>query len=610
MAAIRIAPNTAELLKEVLQCVKPPPRMTVSQWADAERRLPGESSEAGRWKTDKAPYQRAIMDAVTDPHYKKFVIMSAAQIGKSEIILNIAGYFMQYAPAAIMIIQPTKEMAEDFSKKRLAAMIRDTPSLAGMIDEKSRSSGNTILQKIFPGGSVTLIGANSPNSLRSRPVKILLADEVDSYPESAGKEGDPLMLAQKRQTTFWDAKTVEISTPTIKGVSRIEEEYLKSTMEEWQIPCPNCGKYQPLVWANVRWEQDHPEKVTYICEYCGCTDTEHRWKSGSVRGRYVAEHPERDVRGFHLNTLASTLCSWEMVVQNFLDAKAKLDHGSAEEMIVWTNTELGQTWEDNGIVLDDEALYRRRELYDAEVPDGVAVLTCGVDVQEDRLEVEVVGWGYGRESWGIQYKKIFGDPMQEPVWEELDRFLLGHYSKKNGAMLPILATCIDSGYKTDEVYKFCADKFDRRVFAIKGRSAVGLPFINNPSRNNREKVNLFVIGVDKGKETVYERLKTEQPGPGYSHFPANDWAGYDRTYFKGLTAEKRVTRYRKGRPVFVWELKDRNQKRNEPLDLRDYATAAVEIAQPEIREGGVLAMDAPAPVQTTGRRVRGGIKQW
>lgn len=207
---VKLEPQTVELFAEVLSKLRPPPPLTVSQWADKYRVLSAESSaEPGRWHTEKAPYQRAIMDAIGDPHVRSVVVMSAAQIGKTDaFILNPLGYYMDYAPCPVMCMQPTLDMGQTLSKDRIAPMIRDTPRLTGLVDTKSRYAGNTVMKKNFPGGHITIVGANSPSSLASRPIKVLLADEIDRYPKSAGTEGDPLDLAKKRQTTFWDYKTV------------------------------------------------------------------------------------------------------------------------------------------------------------------------------------------------------------------------------------------------------------------------------------------------------------------------------------------------------------------------------------------------------------------
>lgn len=597
-----------ETLARCVATLKPPPELTLSQWADRYRMLSAESSaEPGRWHTDKAPYQREIMDAIGDAHIRRVVIMCAAQLGKTELLLNILGYFMAYAPAPILVMQPTLDMGQTFSKDRLAPMIRDTPVLRGLVDVKSRYAGNTILKKNFPGGHITIVGANSATGLASRPIKVLLADEVDRYPGSAGTEGDPLSLAQKRQTTFWDKKTVMVSTPVIKGHSRIETEYNQSTREEWNVPCPECGHYQPFVWANLIFDQDDLQKeIVYKCERCGCVANEYRWKQQSQQGRFVAENHGAETRGFHLNTLASTFCGWKEIVQKFIVAKEQLDQGNPEGMKVWVNTELGETWEERGEQVEDTELFNRREIYDAVVPEEVLVLTAGVDVQDDRFEVEIVGWGVGKESWGIRYQKIYGDMLKEQVWEDLDAFLQTVWCKKDGTALRIISCCIDSGgHHTDQVYRFTKERYERGVWAIKGKGGAEVPYIRNPTTNNRVKTPLFIIGVDAGKVLLYQRLRHNTKGPNYCHFPANEEAGYDETYFKGLTSEKMVVRFRKGRSVTVWELKDSKYKRNEPLDLRNYATAALEIANP------VLAKPEPGMAQRTRRagrrRITGGI---
>lgn len=605
---IDISKDTLDVLARCVALLKPPPNMTLSEWADNYRMLSPESSaEPGRWHTEKAPYQREIMDAIGDPHIRKVVIMSAAQIGKTDaFILNVLGYYMDYAPCPIMVMQPTLDMGQTFSKDRLAPMLRDTTRLQDKVDVKSRDSGNTIMKKNFPGGHVTIVGANSATSLASRPIKVLLADEVDRYPVSAGTEGDPLSLAQKRQTTFWDKKTVMVSTPVLKGQSRIEAEYLQSTKEEWSVPCPKCGHYQALRWEGVRFDWDDVSKdVFYQCERCGENSGEYEWKKQGQFGKYVAENPTAEIRGFHLNTLASVFCGWHEIVEKFKLAKEQLDQGNPEGMKVWVNTELGETWEDVGEQLDEIELYNRREIYDADVPDDVLVLTAGVDTQDDRFEIEVVGWGEGKESWGIRYQKIYGDMLKEQVWIDLDRFLMSGFRKKDGTALPILAVCVDSGgHHANQVYRFTKDRFDRRIWAIKGRGGADVPYIRNPSKNNRVKAPLFIIGVDAGKELIHQRLKHETKGPNYCHFPSNEEAGYDEEYFRGLTSERKVVRFRKGRSTTVWEIKDSKHKRNEPLDLRNYATAALEITNPVLKK---FDDDTFRTKPKRRRRISGGI---
>lgn len=610
--------NTAQMFRRIFKVLKPPPDLKLHEWADRYRRLSSEASaEPGRWKTEKAPYQKEIMDAITDITIKKVVVMSAAQVGKTDaMILNPIGYYIHYEPSPIMVLQPTIQMAETFSKDRLSPMLRDSPVLTDRVNDKSRNSGNTILQKIFPGGHVTMVGANSPSSLASRPIRILLADEIDRYPATAGGEGDPLFLAAKRLTTFWNRKEVNVSTPTIKGLSRIEVEYEHSSKGEWYTPCPCCGEMQSLKWSNIDFDKEDLSEIRYVCEKCGVVSSEVEWKEHFVDGYFVHENPENPVKGYHLNTLASTLATWREVVEKFLVANEEVKKGNIELMKVWVNTELGETWEEDGEQVEEEDLMKRRERYNCEVPEEVLYLTAGVDTQDDRFEVEVVGWGPDYESWGIKYAVLYGDnsDLQKQVWKDLDTFLSQTFVKPDGSKLKIICTCIDSGgHRSNQVYKFCKARFNRRVFAIKGSNDSTAAYIQKPTKNNREQAYLFTLGVDTGKSLLLQRLKLEEEGPGYCHFPKDEPGkpysprGYDEKFFKGITAEKQVLVYKKGRPFFEWRLRDAGQhKRNEALDCRNYATAAMEITglplkKPEEKK------PAAGTRKRKHRRNRGGI---
>jgi len=566
--------KTVRLFKRIVKIVAPPPLLTVSEWADSYRRLSSEASaEPGQWRTSRAPYQRGIMDAVNDAETQTVIVMSSAQVGKSEILLNILGYFIDYDPAPILMLQPTIDLAQAFSKDRIAPMFRDTPALKNKVkDAKTRDSGNTLLHKTFPGGHITIGGANSPAGLASRPIRILLGDEVDRYPISAGTEGDPVNLAAKRTTTFWNKKKVFVSTPTIKDASRIEAEYEDSTKEQYCYRCPHCGEYQPLTWGQIKFED-----VTMECRACRDRYGEFEWKAQPAD--WIPRQENLGKRGFHLNELYSPWKRWEEVIDDFKDASSK----GAEVLKVFVNTSLGETWEERGETADEEELIKRRERYECDLPDGVLVLTAAVDVQDDRLEAEVVGWGVGKESWGIEYRVLYGDPGQKAVWDQLDDHLNKQWKFSDGLEVPISCCCIDSGgHFTTEVYKFCKPREQKRIFAIKGKGGDGVPFIGKATRTNRQKAALFPIGVDGGKDVVLTRLKEEFEGkPGYCHFPKEQEKGYDADYFKGLTSEKRVMRFHKGRPRFEWVKK--SGVRNEPLDIRNYATAALEILNPNLQ---------------------------
>lgn len=576
--------NTKKLFQKLMKSFATPPDLTVSQWADSYRVLSSEASaEPGKWRTDRAPYQREIMDAVSDDKCWKVVIMSSAQIGKTEIILNMIGYHIDYDPAPILYVLPTDTMAEAFSKDRVSTMIRDTPTLKRKVDDaKSRASGNTIMHKKFPGGHLTFVGANTPSQLASRPIRILLADEIDRFPASAGTEGDPLSLATKRTTTFWNRKLIEVSTPTIKGVSKIEKEYEASSMEQLNVACPHCGAYQTYEWEQLKFEHESGtmefKLLGYMCRHCGVIEREVLWKKQPIK--WIAQNPKvKDVRGFHLNELASPWKRWEEIISDFLDAKRQ----GKETLQVWHNTALGLSWEEDGDLDIKDILLARRKFYNCMVPKDVLVLTCGVDTQDNRLEYEIVGWGKDNRSWGVKYGVLYGDPGKPEVWQMLDDVIFATYLREDGLEMQVMTTCVDSGgHHTSEVYDYCRKREYRRVWAIKGQGGSGIPFIKRPKKRNDSGAFLFMIGVDVGKDTIASRLKTDFPTePGFCFFPMEEDRGYDEQYFEGLTAEKRNIRTVNGRVVINWVLKYEGI-RNEPFDLRNYATAAKEILNPNL----------------------------
>lgn len=581
----KIKIKTLELFKNIAKIMAPPSDLTVSEWADKYRILsPEASSEPGKWNTDRAPYQREIMDAASDPEINTVVIMSSAQVGKTELINNIIGYYIDYDPCPMILVMPTDTLAKTWSKKRLSPMIRDTPALHGKVkDAKTRDSDNTILEKGFPGGYIAMVGANSPVGLSSRPIRIVLADEVDRFPASAGKEGDPLSLAVKRTATFWNKKKIFVSTPTESGISRIEKEFNTSSQEEWNLPCPLCGKYQPIEWDRIKFKKIDDKcsdvtDVTMECKFCKEHFNEFEWKEMSSQGKWIAKKEgAKGKRGFHLNAFVSPWERWEEIIKNFLESK----RNGKETLKTWVNTYLGVPWEDEeGETLEHEVLLKRRETYNCQIPDGVLVLTAGVDIQDDRIEIEVVGWGIDKESWGIEYKRIYGNLEQLEIWKELDEYLSSSFYFQDGSTLNISCICIDTGgHFTNETYKFIKPREIRRIFGIKGYAGFDKPTIGKPSKNNREKINLFPIGVDILKDKVYGRLKEDFEGPGFCHFPIESEKGYDEEYFKSLCSEKKTTKYFKGVATFKWVKK---RKRNEGLDLRNYATAAFEILNPNL----------------------------
>lgn len=559
----------------------PPPDLTVSQWADSERKLSSEASaEPGQWDTSRAEYQRGIMDAVSDRRVHTVVVMSSAQVGKTEIVNNIAGFHIDQDPAPILVLQPTLDMGKAWSTDRLAPMLRDTPALQGRVrDVKSRDSGNTMMHKSFAGGHITIAGANSPASLASRPIRILLGDEIDRYPESAGTEGDPVALAEKRTTTFWNRKRIYTSTPTLKNVrdengkltggSKIERLYDESDQRKFYVPCGHCGAHQTLKWSQVRWPEGHPEDAEYACEECGSlwSDVD-RWKA-VAKGEWRAEAPFRGVAGFHLSELYSPWVKLSETADEFLKAKP-----SKQTLQVWTNTALGETWEETGDRVDSDKLAALQEIYDAHsLPEEVLFATAGVDVQKDRLEVERVAWGPGEESWGAQYDVIVGDPAQDAVWDELDELLLEPLHTESGRVIWVAAACIDTGgHFASQVYRFCEGKTGRRIWPIKGQGGPAVPVWPLKYSEAKGRRRVWMIGVDTIKEMVYARWEIED-GSGRCHLPADPETGYTETWRKQATIEQKMTRYTKGRAYTYWHLTP--GMRNEALDCRVYATAAL-----------------------------------
>ncbi len=564
------------------------------------------------------------MDAVTDPRVETVVVMSASQCGKTETVNNVVGYHVDQEPCPMLLIQPTLEMGQAWSKDRFAPMLRDTPALRGKVrDARSRDSANTIMHKVFPGGHITIAGSNSAASLAMRPVRIVLCDEVDRYPASAGTEGDPVNLAFKRATTFWNRKRVVTSTPTIKGASRIERFWEGSDKRRYHVPCPHCGEFQALWWKNLKWERDEAERlkfVVYVCEHCSRQITDADKPLMLRRGEWRASAPFTGTAGFHLNELYSPWVSFEQMAAGFLDAKR-----DPQTLQVWINTSLGETWEEGAEGgVDTGTLFARREEYPhvseggrqvIAAPEKVLVLTAGVDVQDDRLEVEVVGWGIGEESWNVDYLTLFGDPAKGKVWEELDDALKSTYPHESGIRLRISAACIDTGgHHTQQVYSFVKPRQNARIFAIKGANTPGRPVVGRPSVNNSQRVKLFPIGVDTAKEVVFTRLKIDEPGYGYCHFPLER----DEEYFAQLTAERPVTRFYKGVQSRSWV---KGRTRNEALDCRVYALGALYILNPnfpmiaERLEEQAARVEQPAAQpqkqpDRPARRTGGFVRNW
>lgn len=604
------------------QKLRPKSRLSGSIWADLYRYVaPGTSPEPGPWRTSRVPYLKEPMDCSTDGETEVTVMMCSSQIGKSEYVLNIMGYYADQEPAPQLMLQPTVEAAEAFSKERIDPTFRYSSGLKNKLEEgqdgrgSSRKSSTTIRMKHYPGGYLALVGANSPAGLASRPIRILLADEVDRY--GFTKEGDPLKLAIQRTTNFHNRKICLVSTPTISGHSKIEEWWLKSDQRYFHVPCPHCGELQVLKWGQVKWKKDNdgrhlPETAYYECASCKSAIKDSDKFDMLTAGTWVKSKPEvKGIAGFHVNSLYSPWVKFSSLVKEWVDIQKSKDKKGLMEFI---NLKLGEPWEEDDDDFGWDYLHKnRREYYNCEIPEGVLLLTAGIDVQHSWIECEIVGWGLGKESWGIEHKKFMGDPKDKKVWDDLDHYLLKQWSREDGSRIELSGACFDSsdGNMMNEVYAFTKPREARRFFSIKGKGGFETPFINKPTKANIYGAWMFSIGVDTGKRNIFARLRIEDEGAGYCHFPREGDKGYDEEFFKGLLSEKVQFKYVNGQTKTEWK---KVYDRNEPLDCRNYATASMEILNPNFEylaaqkaNGGVTVAVKAEPKQRKRRIISKGV---
>jgi len=595
--------SLSRLFSEVSALWTPPEALTVDEWADKYRILDGGlAAEAGRWRTSRTPYMREPMRAFTDPLVEEITVVSPSQVGKSELELNCIDYIIDQDPGTIIYIHPTKDVARDFSRLRLEPNLRGTPALATKvkdIKQRGRTASATVLMKSFPGGMVNLVGSNSPSDLSSKPVRYIIGDELDRWAPSAGRDGDPWELAKKRQTTFFNRKRVAVSTPTIKGASQIEYLYYRGTMERWKTQCPHCGEYHEIKFDDIRFDAQ-PTKVAgrlswevtvrgWRCPGCGQLTSEHDAKRQP--SKWVAENPSalttHHARSFWLNGFVSPWSSWKGICQQFCEAKA-----DPEKLKVFMNTTLGELWEIRHANEDEETLMGRAEAYpeeadlpgDAGTTNAPLVLTCGVDCQHTYLQYEIVGWGRYGESWGIKAGYIPGSPADDPTWEQLDSLISRVYRFRNGRGLRISLTFVDSGdgNYTNDIARRTAARAPLGVYAIKGNGKAGKPFVNPPSKlpidqDKRKSYWLYVIGVNAGKAAIMQAVSVQEPGANYMHLPKGEERGYDRRWYSGLLSESEVVRGN----IVKWE-KLPGHERNEALDCRNYARAALKVLNPDL----------------------------
>ncbi|WP_054284874.1 phage terminase large subunit family protein [Gulbenkiania mobilis] len=576
----------------------PDPLLTVSEWADRHRVLSSKaSSEPGRWRTSRTPYLKAIMDCLspTSP-VERVVFMKGAQVGATETGSNWIGYVIHHAPGPMMAVWPTVEMAKRNSKQRIDPLIEESPVLCELIaPARSRDSGNTILAKEFRGGVLVMTGANSAVGLRSMPVRYLFLDEVDGYPLDVEGEGDAISLAEARTRTFARRKIFIVSTPTIAGASAIEREYEASDQRRYFVPCPHCSHRQWLRFEQLRWEKGRPETAAYVCESCETAIAEHHktWMLEHGEWRATAEGSGKTA-GFHLSSLYSPLGwrAWCEIAAAWEAAVSK-ESGSAAAIKTFKNTELGETWVEEGEAPDWQRLLERREDYAiGTIPAGGLLLTAGADVQKDRIEVSVWAFGRGKEAWLIEHRVLMGDTARDAVWKALGGMLAETWTHASGAAMPLARLALDTGFATQEAYAFVRACRDARVMAVKGvrtgsmggAALIGTPTavdVSQAGKKLRRGIKVYSVAVGIAKLELYNNLRksadvaedgsTPVYPAGFVHLPK-----IDAEFIQQLCAEQLITRRdRNGFPVREWQ---KVRERNEALDCYVYARAAAAAA--------------------------------
>lgn len=610
---------------------QPQSKLTVSEWADANRRLPSNSPIPGRFRTDFIPYMRRIQDVLGDESVREVVFAKASQVAGSTAGENFLGWIMDQSPSAVLQVWPSEEKLKKWSLTRLDPMIDETPCLRAKFPRSGRrDSGDSIAYKEFSGGWLKAITAKSTIALKSDTARVAIAEEVDEWEGDVNDQGDPLELLLVRLRNYWNRKLYVVSTPTVLGASRVWSLLEQSTWEEYWVPCPHCGHMQTLRWRDEKeGEEDAgftyrlifernaagevvPGSTCYVCDECSVPIPERKKGWMLRRGEWRARYPGRERVGFHINVLYSPLCPWDDVARAFLRSK-----DSPSKLKVFHNTWLGLPFRDVASRVESHVLSERTVPYPAPVPRGVGLLTAGVDVQADRLEVVVWGWGAHERSWVIAWRQI--DILKErpaDAWAELDEVLIkGRWKHEDGAELGIAAAAVDAGYESETVWRYCEARRAHRIIATVGRSGPGKQLITPPDpakykKSKAKRKPMHTVGVDSGKSMLYGRLGVGKPeAPGYVHFPDT----LDPVFFDQLTSEQLITKYEKGRPYRTWELIA--GRRNEALDCSVYAMAALAfLGQKTINSLGALAeqvteagraLAAGSVAAPAGRRRRG-----
>lgn len=594
--------------KEWLKLLEFPPKTSISDWADSNRVLTTEDSpEAGRWMTEKAPYAREPMNVIGDPTTEQTVLMWASQTGKTAAcILNTLGYYIDVDPSPILLVYPTVTMAERVSRQRVSPMIRNCATLRNKIFRatwRGMDRGtDSLLMKSFLGGLLIMGGAEKPASLSQFPMRVVLLDEIDRYKGDIGAEGDPVRLAISRAANFWNRKIILSSTPTIKGSSRIEFAYEESSQGRWELECPNhdCKHYQELRWHQIDYSSFRKQ---VLCKCVKCTQAYSKIKWLAQKGRWKHNFPDRKVKGYRLNALPSPWVEWEDLVEQWLEANRAKRNGNNALLKVFINTKLAETFEDYAFRIESHTLYERREFYGEPgiIPDGVYLLTVGVDIQDiqKRINYEIVGWGKDYESWGIEYGTILANP-REKEWHSLfDAAVLNRTFKfANGRGIRVRKGLVDANGAVGPYIYFFTKRRQPRLFSCKGsghEAPMATGFTGSYKIDLKYNTTWYPINTILGKDELFQRLLVREPGPGFCHYPSGpngeDTAGYNNDYYLGLTSEQKHEEVdNRGYTVYKYRKEGASRNPGEPLDCRNYARAALELVE---QTGTLMNMEEP-----------------
>lgn len=583
--------------------------VTIAEWAATCRVVPvGTSSEPGPYRLDRTPYLAGPMEALDDPSVQVVVFMAAAQVGKSELALNMLGHTIEKDPATVIVIQPTEGAVRSFVRERVEPMIRETAGLRELVvgdDEKN----STVLRKVFPGGMIVFGWSTSAVALASRAARDVIGDEIDKWPESTGADGAPLEQLLARTVTHGArAKALLVSTPTLESTSLIAKLYSESDRRVYEVPCVACGCFQSLEFEQLKYKRDDEidfDDIRYECIHCGHEIREHHKPEILKRGYWRATNPGAPTAGFHASGLLSPWITWRSLCVEWVRVNAESDRRGIQAFV---NLKLGLPWGEEVKQVAPASLEKNCEEYGAQVPDPVLVLTCGVDCQDNRLELIVIGWGQHREAWALDYKIVPGatdDLSPEGPWEKLGAYLSRTWSKADGTRMSLAFTLIDSlGHRTQEVFTWCRDqqRVSRAVYPCHGSGTPGHPIAGAPTLNALRAPH-YLVGTYAAKEAIYSRLAMDEPGPGYMHFPTEHERGFNREFFAGLLSERLVMR--KGKPTWI-----RTHRRNEPIDTTVYALAGLEallITWPSLLDPNAQAAEAPRPRR---RVLSRGVEPW